>query len=159
MTYTNAPPEATPESPAAPTTGFELSEDWVATFIGLAIVLVIGTGLLGPGLHSVKLTATPGKTVSTSAPALDGWAISVTLDGEEVTVQDAFTTLETDTNYDYTCRDGAITAEVLADIPILNPLPEGQAEIFITNECAAAVIVSYKISSAIPWPVFGLFAS
>ena len=40
---------------------FTLPEDWLATLIGLVIVLVIGLGLIGPGPVSATLSVAPGE--------------------------------------------------------------------------------------------------
>lgn len=37
----------------------KLNEDWLATFIGLGIVAVIGLGLLGPGPQRATLKPVP----------------------------------------------------------------------------------------------------
>ncbi len=157
MTQTNAPPQETPQKPA---TGFELSEDWIATFIGLILVLVIGMGLLGPGAQSVRVEAAAGQEVSATAPALNGWTIKVTLGGETVDVPDVSPNLEPGANMVYICREDNIIAGVMGNGTESPPVLLGKnGQISIINECTEPVNVSYTIGSVIPWPVFGWFAS
>lgn len=67
---------ATTNAQSSPRAGFKLNEDWLATLIGLAIVAIVGFGVLGPGAQSVALKADPGTTIAKEARALGGWSAS-----------------------------------------------------------------------------------
>ncbi len=127
-----------------------LSEDWQATLIGLALVAVIGLGLAGPGPQTVTLTAAPGAVAAGSAPAAGGWKTSATLDGQQVTVTGATAALAAGSQYQYVCRDGAVTVDVAAGA--------GAPQLTLANDCAAEVTLTLARGSAIPWPLFGVFA-
>jgi hypothetical protein len=139
---------------------FRLSEDWIATIIGLAIVLVIGAGLIGLGPQSVSLKAKPGETVTANALAVDGWNVSATLGGEKVTIENAPTGLESNQVYGFICQEGAIEVGTIlpeAGETSLLVWESGRALLALKNTCDADVSVSYKTSAAIPWPVFRIF--
>jgi hypothetical protein len=128
-----------------------LSEDWQATLVGLAIVAVIGLGLIGPGPQTVTLTAAPGAAAEAAAPAAAGWKTSAALGGDSVPVAGAVVTLMAGSVYEFACRDGAVALETRAD-------DAGQPQLALTNDCAADAVVTLKRDNAIPWPVFGLLA-
>ena len=65
---------------------FKLTEDWLATLIGLAIVLIIALGLLGPGAQTVTVEVAPGETVSQEVPALTGWQVPASTGAERLTI-------------------------------------------------------------------------
>lgn len=129
-----------------------LSEDWQATLIGLAIVAVIGLGLIGPGPQTVTLKAAAGAAAEASAPAAGGWKASATLDGAKVDVVGAVSALAAGRVYAFTCQDGALALETAAENGA------GTAQIALTNDCAGEVALTLKRDNAIPWPLFGLFA-
>lgn len=130
-----------------------LSEDWQATLIGLAIVAVIGLGLIGPGPQTVTLKAAAGAAAEASAPAAGGWKTSATLDGAKVDVAGAVSSaLAAGSLYAFTCQDGALALEAAAENGA------GTAQIALANECAGEAVVTLKRDNAIPWPLFGLFA-
>jgi hypothetical protein len=136
----------------------QLSEDWLATFIGLAIVFVIGAGLLGPGPQTVNLTAAAGETTSTQLLPLSGWRVTATLGGTSASVEDSITALTAGSTVVITCREGTLTAQAAGALPsgVEVPAP-AHAQIVLANECAADAAVSYRTSAVIPWPVFNLF--
>ncbi|MBI5671630.1 MAG: hypothetical protein HZC41_26860 [Chloroflexi bacterium] len=132
---------------------FSLSEDWLATIIGLVIVAIVGLGLLGPGPQSVTLTAKPGETVEKTARPLSGWKASATIGGEKITVADAPRQLSDGQQYPFTCADGTIAAEA-GDLTA--SFPSG-AHLVLTNNCAAEATITYTTSTAVRWPLFGIF--
>ncbi len=137
---------------------FKLSEDWLATGIGLAIVLVIGAGLIGPGPQTVSIKAAPGDTASAQAVAASGWTVSAMLGGAAAPIQGAITDLKDGDAVAITCQDGALTAQIAGTLPGDAQGPDGDhAVIVVTNACDAPVTVTYKKSAAIPWPIFNLF--
>lgn len=142
----------------APPRKFKLSEDWLATGIGLAIVLIISAGLIGPGPQTVSVKAAPGETQSAQAVAARGWTISATLGDEAAAIQGAITDLGDGDAILITCRNGALTAQIAGTLPDGTHRPDGDhAMILVTNTCDAPVSVTYSQSAAIPWPVFNLF--
>lgn len=128
-----------------------LSEDWIATLIGLAIVLIIGVGLIGPGPQTVTLEADAGSTDESEARAMDGWAVTATLDGEKVTIETPFESLDAGKTYTYRCEKGQIIATGSVDNPDLD---DNQALLILDNQCEASVALTAKTESAIPWPLF-----
>lgn len=140
------------QQPATP----RLSEDWLATMIGLAIVLLIGLGLLGPGPQNVTITAPPGETVGSIVLPLSGWQVSATLGGEQTPVENAWTTLSNGQAYRYACREGEIAGE---ETPPGSDAGAGssRALVIVVNECDQEVVITQRTSPAIPWPAFGLF--
>ncbi|MCA9905176.1 MAG: hypothetical protein KC547_15075 [Anaerolineae bacterium] len=139
-----------------PGRGFHLSEDWLATLVGLAIVAVIGFGLLGPGAQSVKLSAAPGESAEATAPVMSGWKTSATLDGEALALPaDMPTQFENQTVYALTCADGAISASATQDLTVSYP-PDG-APVVLDNQCAGDVVVTFATDPILRWAPFGLF--
>lgn len=136
---------------------FSLSEDWLATIIGLLIVLIIGAGLLGPGARSISVSADAGETASTSAPLLSGWHVSATIDGEPASVTGAATAFKQGTQAVITCRSGQLETQTRDLTAEGATMPDDYAEVVIVNECDAPVGVTYRINRAIPYPVFNLF--
>jgi hypothetical protein len=147
------------ETAPAPRRGtLPLNEDWLATLVGLAIVLIVGAGLLGPGAQNVTLQTASFESVSQDVRAMDGWQASATLDGERVSIADAPTTFEAGNFYLFTCMQGALSA-VRADAPpegMASP-PPGYATIVLSNGCQAGVSLSLRTNPIIPWPVFRVF--
>lgn len=145
-------------SSAPPARRFNLSEDWLATIVGLLIVLIIGSGLIGPGPQSVKLSADAGSTKSVEARAVDGWIVSATLAGESAPLAGKLTDLKDGKIYVYTCRDGQITGQADAAPPDGTAAPaDDRALLVLVNECDDKAALAYKTENAIPWPVFELF--
>lgn len=138
-----------PDSPRR----FSLTEDWLATIIGLIIVAVVALGLIGPGPQSVTLTAKPGETIKKTARPLDGWKASAALGGEKVTVTDAPKQLLDGQQYPFTCADGTISAEA-GDLTA--SFPSG-AHLVLTNNCDMDASITYSTSAAVRWPLFGIF--
>lgn len=136
-----------------PARHFSLSEDWLATIIGLVIVAIVGLGLLGPGPQSVTLTAKPGETVEKTAKPLGGWKTSATIGGEKVTVTDALKQLLDSQQYPFTCADGTIKAEA-GDLTASYP---SGAHLVLTNNCDADTSITLTTSAAVRWPLFGIF--
>lgn len=135
-----------------------LSEDWLATIIGLIVVLVIGVGALGPGGQEVKVASDAGATAAKPALATSGWAASATLGGEKTKVEGASSLLSAGETTVITCQDGVLTAEAAAALPEgVEAAPSGKAQVVVVNQCDAAVEVTYKTPAAIPWPIFKLF--
>jgi hypothetical protein len=140
------------QPPAPP----RLSEDWLATIIGLVIVLVIGLGLIGPGPQNVTITAPPGEDGQRQVLPLKTWQVSATLGGEAASIENAWTALDGGQAYFYTCRDGALRPG--SDNPVLSAaLPANQSVVVVINECDEEVVITQRTNPAIPWPVFGLF--
>ncbi|MBL8156481.1 MAG: hypothetical protein JNM70_20040 [Anaerolineae bacterium] len=134
------------------------SEDWLATFIGLAIVLIIGAGLLGPGPQTANLTAAAGETKSAQLLPLSGWRVTATLGGTSATVENSISALTAGSTVVITCREGTLTAQAAEVLPSgLEAPAANRAQIVLANECAADAAVSYRTSAAIPWPVFNVF--
>ena len=136
-----------------PARRFTLSEDWLATIIGLVIVAVVALGLLGPGPQTTTLAAKPGESVGKTARALDGWKASATIGGEKAAVTDAPKRLYDGQAYPFTCINGTIAAD--AGDPTAS-YPSG-AHLTLTNNCDADAVLTYSTGTAIKWPLFGLF--
>ncbi|MBI5928912.1 MAG: hypothetical protein HY862_06365 [Chloroflexi bacterium] len=134
----------------------KLSEDWLATIIGLVIVLIVGVGALGPGPQTAKLTAAAGESTSVEVLARDGWELTTTIGGEKVKVQSPFTDLKSGTIYTYECRDGEITP-LTEQLDTATREDSSKALISLQNNCEAKVVLTYQTKFAIRWPIFGLF--
>jgi hypothetical protein len=140
-----------------PVAKFKLSEDWLATLIGLAIVLVIGAGLLGPGPQRIVLKASPGETHSMEALARDDWEVSATLGGDKVKVGQPLTTLAEGQTYVYTCQAGAIAPNAERQSQVEAKAPsEDHVQLVLVNECDQQVALTYQTDYAVHWPLFGL---
>lgn len=137
---------------------FNLSEDWTATLIGLLIVLVIGTGLFGPGARTITVSADADETASAPMPLLKGWNVSATLDGEPAAVEGTVTAFEQGTQAIITCRDGQLQAQRRDLTAEGATMPDDYAEVVVINECDVPVSVTYHINRAIPYPIFNLFS-
>lgn len=135
---------------------FRLSEDWLATIIGLAIVLVIGLGLIGPGPQNVTITAPTGETAVSIVLPVSGWKVSATLGGEQTPVENAWTTLSNGQAYLYACRDGVIAGEEAPPGSDAGAA-SSRALLIVVNECDQEVVITQRTNPAIPWPAFGLF--
>jgi hypothetical protein len=146
---------------ATPTAGKtnRLSEDWLATIIGLLIVLIVGSGLLGPGAQNVSINAPAGETASAAVRPLSGWKVSATIGDAQTSAAGAPTAFTSGQNTVIACRDGALTTEPSAALPDgVNAPPDGRAQVVVLNECDAPVKVTYTTRAAIPWPLFNLFS-
>lgn len=140
-------------------TPVRLSEDWLATIIGLVIVFVVGSGLLGPGAQNVSIRAEAGETTSAALRPVSGWRVSATLNGERASIIDAPTDLANGQNVVVRCIDGELLAQSEITIPEgLSAPPEDRAQVIVVNECAATVSVTYQTNALIPWPLFNLFS-
>lgn len=143
---------------------FSLSEDWLATLIGLSIVALVGFGLLGPGAQKHELKADAGE----SAPAvyalpIAGWKAAFRLDGEKVTVEDAPTTLEPEDAtaparvVAFVCENGELRLDPGLAATISARPEGGKATLLLVNNCSVPATVTYTTSSIIRWPLFNLF--
>lgn len=144
--------------PTQKTGRFKLSQDWLATLVGLAMVGVIGAGLLGPGPHSLTLTAAPGETVSVQADVLDGWRVTGELEadtGAQTLLDDAPVRLTDSADLAYTCTSDASDLSVDTR-PALNN-GDGESTITLVNTCDHTVTLAFSIDAAIVWPLFGIF--
>jgi hypothetical protein len=130
--------------------GFKLTEDWLATIVGLALVLIIGLGLLGPGGQTVALVAAPGATQAATLRPSSGWKVSATLNNAKIDVKDAPTSLEGGKSYVMTCQDGALSLKV-------EGAPPNQVQLFVINHCDSDVTLTYTMNPVIPWPIFKIF--
>lgn len=138
---------------------FSLSEDWLATLIGLSIVAIVGFGLLGPGAQSRKLEADAGE----SAPAayllpISGWKASATLDGEKVAVEGAPGTLAPGSVTAFVCANGQLAADAELAATILARPEDSKATVLLVNNCDGKVVLTYTTDPIIRWPLFGLLA-
>lgn len=141
-----------------PSRRFRLSEDWLATLIGLALVAVVGFGLLGPGAQSHRLEAEAGGDAVAYPLPIGGWTVSTTLGGEKVTVPDAPTALAAGSVTAFTCSDGQLALDPGLAATISARPPGGKATLLVVNECAADVVVTYSTGALVRWPLFNLFA-
>ena len=137
---------------------FKLTEDWLATIVGLVLVFVIGAGLLGPGAQNVSLGAAPGVTQAATARPLSGWKVSATLNNAKIAVTDAPTSLESGKTYVVTCEGDALSAQVADTLPnAVKAAPADRAQLVVVNHCDSDVALTYTISAVIPWPIFKIF--
>jgi hypothetical protein len=127
--------------------GPRLSEDWLATIVGLIIVAAIGVGLLGPGAQTVALSAEPGATVEADALAAAGWTIRAQIGETAVPVDGAPATLESGASLEFVCEADTITAGNGA------PVENDQVVLSLVNHCAAPVTLTYSRPAALPWPL------
>jgi hypothetical protein len=126
--------------------------------IGLAVVFIIGAGLLGPGPQTVNLAAGAGETKSAQMLPLSGWRVTATLGGSSASVENSVSALTAGTTVIITCREGILTAEPADALPSGVEAPvANRAQLVLVNECDADAVVSYRTNPAIPWPVFNLF--
>jgi hypothetical protein len=133
-----------------------LTEDWLATIVGLLLVAVIGLGALGPGAQSVALSADAGATTSAALRPLAGWSLSAKLGGNAVTLADAPTAFVAGQVVVITCRDGALSLS--PDVPDGVPAPpEGRAQVMLVNACDTGVTLTFTTRALIPWPMFNWF--
>ncbi len=135
---------------------FKLSEDWLATIIGLIFVLIVGIGVLGPGPQTAKITTAAGESMGVEVLARDDWKVTATIGGEKFKIASPYTTLESGKSYAYECRDGKITPLTKA-IDTATREDADKAYISLQNNCEAKVVLTYQTDLAIRWPVFGLF--
>jgi hypothetical protein len=139
----------------------KLSEDWLATIIGLVIVAVIGLGLFGPGPLEFTLSAEPGEQTQTEGEAANGWSVSAALNGERTSIQqpegEDFARLGAQTTYRFHCVEGIISADPPAfDSASYEVQPPPM--VVLDNACDVPVTLSYRRPYAIRWPLFDLFA-
>lgn len=137
---------------------FTLSEDWLATLIGLAIVLIIALGVIGPGPQTLRLAAGAGETASLDIPAVGGWQVSVSMAGESASLAESSANVvdvQGGAGYTFICGRGVVLA--LEEANGLDGLEAGQARLFLDNQCESEVIITYRHGYAIPWPLFNLF--
>lgn len=128
-----------------------LSEDWIATWIGLLLVLIIGSGALGNGAQTATLNAAENETATRTLTTRGTWQVSATLNTEPLATESLPTQLSNATAYTLTCADGALTVESA-------PAPElDGAQLSLDNTCAGALSVSYRQPRIIPWPLFNMF--
>ncbi len=143
---------------------FRLSEDWLATLIGLALVAVVGFGLLGPGAQKHELKAEAGGDAVAYALPIGGWSVSATLGGQKVTVPDAPTSLAPEDALAparvvaFTCAGGQLALDPGLAATISARPEGGKATLLVVNDCDADVIVTYSIGPLVRWPLFNLFA-
>lgn len=149
-----------PVTPAGSGGGFTLSEDWLATIIGLIIALVIGLGVLGPGQQTVTLNAEANTTAAKSTLAISGWTVTATLAGKTASVNAAPKVLQAGATYVISCENDTLTAVRVED----QTLPEGVnvaasnlAQLAVVNKCPDAVRVTYTSGAAVPYPLFRIF--
>lgn len=132
----------------------QLSEDWIATGIGLLIVLIIGTGLIGPGAQNATLKAQAGESAQAALLALDGWQIGS--EGAAVPANPV-SRLVAGAAYQYQCTEGQMTAQQLDALPDgINPPGAGKALVLLQNDCEQAITLTYRRDAALRWPLFGL---
>ncbi len=144
---------------SSPSRRFSLSEDWLATIIGLVLVGIIGLGLLGPGAQSKKLEVAPGESGTAYVLPIAGWKASATVDGSKVTIPDAPTTLGRESVTAFTCEDGQLTPDPELAATISARPEGGNATLLVLNNCDGMVVLTYSTSPIIRWPLFNLFAS
>lgn len=158
----------TPQPPAAPSPWAWLTEDWLATSIGIVIVLLLGLGALGAGPQEVKLSAKAGTDENAEALAHDGWGVTAKLGDDEVDVANAPTTFDEGSVYVFVCENGALryrSADELANLDGISlaqaaPYPkpdEGNALLVVDNRCDGKVSLTFKTKAAIRWPIFDIF--
>lgn len=149
---------ATTNVQSAPRAGFKLNEDWLATLIGLALVAIVGFGLLGPGAQSVALKADPGATAAKEARALGGWSVSIKLDGAKVDGVDAPKALTAGRNYVFTCANGVVSVTESETPPDGVSAPgAGRAQLVAVNNCDAPLDLGYSTGALVRWPLFNIF--
>ncbi|MCB9454120.1 MAG: hypothetical protein H6672_22025 [Anaerolineaceae bacterium] len=136
---------------------FSLSEDWLATLIGLGIVVVIGFGLLGPGGQTKTIAVQPGEQQVVDLPAGAGWQVAADIPFVPDTT--IFTALTAGMVYQYDCQDGSLaTTEGIPDALTVEAPPSGMAQLWLSNDCDTAYSLTYKHASLLRWPLFGIFA-
>ncbi len=145
-------------APTAAKTPFKLTEDWLATIVGLVLVAIIGFGLLGPGGQSVAVSAAPSASQAATIRPLSGWTVSATLNKVKTKVEGAPTSLESGKTYVVTCQAGALSAQVADALPAnVKAAPADKAQLVVVNGCDADVTLTYTMSAVIPWPIFKIF--
>lgn len=132
----------------------KLGEDWLATIIGLALVAIIALGFIGSGPQKASLLAPAGTEKTVEARAIGGWSVSAKIGGEAISIAGLITRLEDGMTYMLACEDGTITA---SPATAGDSIQKGYAGIHLVNHCDAEVSIAYRIDSAIPWPIFGIF--
>jgi hypothetical protein len=146
-----------PKSTAKP---LSLSEDWIATLVGLFIVFVVASGLLGPGPQSVSVKAAPDAQAQANARAMGGWRVSATVGSDRLDTATAPKTLSNEQIYTFTCEVNNAQENVLTvQETVRTDSSETQRppQIIVDNQCGADVTVSYTTNAAIPYPIFYLF--
>ncbi len=135
----------------------KLSEDWLATLIGLVIVAVIGLGLLGPGPQSVTLEAAPGEQVSRPVLMSNDWKAQAKLDGVTIPIDDRLS-VSSGLTAGYRCENETLMldlpeADSLGSVIVMR---EGMS-LTLDNQCAGKLTVTLTIDPAIRWPLFNWF--
>lgn len=133
---------------------FTVTEDWLATLLGLAIVCIIAAGLLGPGKYTVTIEAVPGEMVSQEIPVIAGWQVSANLGDERIAIDEAADNLAAGGVVGYLCLNDSI--QVAPDAGTMSVTD--QALLTVQNDCDQNLTITYKTDKAIPWPLFGLFS-
>lgn len=143
------------EQPSKPSS-FKLSEDWLATIVGLIIVLIVGVGVLGPGPQTAKLTTAAGESMGMEVLARDDWKVTATIGGEKFKIAAPYTNLESGKTYAYECRDGQILP-LSETVDTTTREDADKVYVSLLNNCDAKVVLTYQTNLAIRWPIFGLF--
>jgi hypothetical protein len=134
-------------------TRWQPSEDWLATFIGLAVVVIIGSGLIGPGPQTITLSAPAAETREAPAYPASGWIISARIGEASAAVENSSSILERDSTTIIECQDARLSVQTANGAPAA-----GRAQIVLMNNCDQPVSVTYKTNAVIPWPVFRVFS-
>lgn len=142
---------------SSPPRRFALSEDWLATLIGLILVAIVGLGLLGPGAQKQELKAAAGEAARIDVLPLAGWKATATVGGEKATLADAPTTLERDSVTAFACADGQISLDP-EQAATISARSDSKAGLLLVNNCDAEVAITWSTDPIIRWPLFNLFA-
>lgn len=147
------------DNTATPRARFTLSEDWIATLIGLALVLIVGSGLFGPGPQSEKVSAEAAETTLTEVKAVDSWSLNAKMGDTKLPIRRPVSNLADGQRVIYTCTDNVLERSEAASLPPGEyPDPaSGHAQVAVINTCPAAVTLTLKTDYAVRWPAFGLF--
>ncbi|MDX2140657.1 MAG: hypothetical protein SF123_21420 [Chloroflexota bacterium] len=142
-----------------------LSEDWLATIIGLAIVAVVALGLLGPGPQNVTVRAEPGEFAS--AIVGDSFFRQVTICiGDTTTEINTQVGFLNDVGYAFWCRGRGIQVIKQMDVRGIPELQDndiiitpqfGRLSFWIQNDCDQPASITYRTDAAIRWPLFNVF--
>lgn len=150
---------------SSPPRRFSLSEDWLATIIGLLIVGIVGLGLLGPGAQKHELKAAAGEDAPVVyALPISGWTTAFRVGDEKVTVEGAPASLEPESVSGparvvaFVCSDGELRLDPDLAATISARPADNKATLMLLNHCDVPVTVTYSTSPLIRWPLFNLFA-
>lgn len=132
-----------------------LNEDWLATLIGLAIVAIVASGLIGPGPQNVTVRAEPGSGDGETILVIENARVTGRIGEQTVTVEGA------DQSLWFACRDGVISAVTLDELGTLAaPLPIElpiNAALTLYNQCEQPASITYRTDAAIRFPLFNVF--